>query len=269
MMRALVIGLLLASTSIASARTVPEIPVRFDMAAEGVRSVAAAKSLTGGTVHSASIVDVDGDGAGEVFARTDCVEGDVCRVRLFRSSRGQWAKVFDERVGAISLGAAGIDGTRALMTSGGVWSWNFDKYVYDVKAAGDQVAFVPLPADRSIPVATQFGAGARKLVEDGIASLEVAVVSPQAQGQSLLLARLTGQGVCGVKLGCPVRLLAVKDGAYSNLLTGMGSGAVVLAHLKREGWSDIVTERPDGSHGVYGWNSLNYVDIYGNGGAVQ
>ena len=75
------------------------------------------------------------------------------------------------------------------------------------------------------------------------------------------VAKLVGSGSCTREIGCPFRVLAVRDGSWMRLLEGHAD-AVSAISATRQGWRDVIGIRPVG-YGRYGWTSKGYVQVGG------
>jgi hypothetical protein len=209
--------------------------------------------------------DLDGDGRPEIVARlrsrTTCdLSGKRCRVIIARPDvREGWKTVFDRRLTALDTGPAGFGGMRSLRIDGReTWSWSGSHYAMDVASSGDAVDFKEAPAQARPLLVAQFGDAARRLPVGSFKVL-VGAADLTGKGQSVVIARLEGSGVCGVLLGCPTRILQVKSGGYTTLLDGLTHGRVAVMQVNRDGWRDVVAELPRSpGRVVYGWSGQRY-----------
>ncbi|BCB22149.1 hypothetical protein [Bosea sp. ANAM02] len=209
--------------------------------------------------------DLDGDGRPEIVARlrskTTCdLSGKRCRVIIARPDvREGWKTVFDRRLTALDTGQAGFGGVRSLRVDGReTWSWSGSHYAMDVASSGDAVDFKEAPAQARPLLVAQFGDAARRL-PSGSFKVLVGAADLTGKGQSVVIARLEGSGVCGVLLGCPTRILQVKGGGYTTLLDGLTHGRVAVMQVNRDGWRDVVAELPRSpGRVVYGWSGQRY-----------
>lgn len=209
--------------------------------------------------------DLDGDGRPELVARlrskTTCdLGGKRCRVIIARPDvREGWKSVFDRRLTALDTGASGFGGMRSLRIDGReTWSWSGSHYAMDVATSGDVVDFKEAPAQARSLLVAQFGEAATRLPAGSFKVL-VGGADLTGKGQSVVVARLEGAGVCGMLLGCPTRILQVKNGGYTTLLDGLTHGRVAVMQVNRDGWRDIVAELPRSpGRVVYGWSGQRY-----------
>ncbi len=210
-------------------------------------------------------VDLNGDGRPEIVARlrskTTCdLNGKRCRVIIARPDvREGWKTVFDRRLTGLDTGVAGFGGMRSLRIDGReTWSWSGSHYAMDVATSGDVVDFKEAPAQARSLLVAQFGDAARRLPAGSFRVL-VGAADLTGKGQSVVVARLEGSGVCGVLLGCPTRILQVKAGGYTTLLDGLTHGRVAVMEVNRDGWRDVVAELPRSpGRVVYGWSGQRY-----------
>lgn len=205
------------------------------------------------------VVDIDGDGTAEIAAKLDCPDiSATCRTLIFHFTQDRWEKIFDSVTGDIEFTKAKFGRMQDVVTANGTWSWNGVRYVFAPGETGTAADFQPAPTQYQSMLASQFGAGAARLVESGDARITIAMVSPEENTEAVV-ARIDGDGVCGIKVGCPTKVLMIENGAYRTIMSGAGRGSFALSGSNRGGWSDIAMERPDGSIALYGWTGENYV----------
>ncbi len=216
-------------------------------------------------VIETAVVDVESDRNPEIIAKirskTTCdADGVRCRTVLARYSSNGWKIVLDRRSTSVAMAAPGFGGMRSIVVDGReTWSWNGALYALDVAASGQPVTFTEAPAASRNLLVAQFGAAATRLSTKMPAKVMVGAVDPTGKGGSLVVARLEGPGYCGVVLGCPTRVLQVKDGGYVSLMDGLTHGKVSVMSVTRDGWKDLVAEMPrSGSRVVYGWSGKQY-----------
>ncbi|AOG03323.1 hypothetical protein [Bosea sp. RAC05] len=232
---------------------------------EIVTSLIPEAAAVGDVVIETALVDVESDRNAEVFARirskTTCdADGKRCRTVLARYSGNSWKVVLDRRSTGVAMASPGFGGMRSIVIDGReTWSWNGAVYALDVAASGQPVSFREAPAANRDLLVAQFGAAASRLSTKMPAKVMVGAVDPTGKGASLVVARLEGPGWCGVVLGCPTRVLQVKDGGYVSLMDGLTNGKVSVMSVTRDGWKDLVAEMPrSGSRVIYGWSGKQY-----------
>jgi hypothetical protein len=214
-------------------------------------------------VLKTAVVEFDTTRVAGLMVRVESKEscrGDECRTVFFRAGSEGWRAVFDRRAKTVEFGKPGFGAVRQVVVDGGyeVWGWTGDTYHADVAAAGALVDLKPAPKSATPQLVQQFGAGAKRLFDKkGALTVSVAAVDLTGKGSSQVLARLAGPGACGVVLGCPWRVLEVKDGAYRTLLRGQGSGKIAVMSVARGGWRDLAAELPSGFV-TYGWGGSAY-----------
>jgi hypothetical protein len=210
------------------------------------------------------LYDLNGDGNPEVVARLKgpgmCDEAArACRTVAFRKEVAGWVLVFDRPTQRVETRSPGYGGMRDLVVDGReTYAFSPGGYKLDFAASGTVVDLKAATANFSSALATQFGVGAERLALKGKGvSFKVATVAPKP-GSPLVMARMEGPGACGRVLGCPWRLLRVKDGAYSVVAEGFAGEKVALLPVARDGWRDIAVQSP-GGFTVYGWSGKRYV----------
>jgi len=207
------------------------------------------------------LYDLNGDGNPEVVARLRgkgmCDEANrACRTLAFRKEAKGWTLIFDRPSQRLDSRGSGYGGMRDLIVDGReTYGFTANGYKLDFAASGKVVEMKPAPAGFVSALATQFGLGAERLALKGKGlAFKVATVEPKA-GSPLVLARMEGPGACGRVLGCPWRLLRVKDGKYA---VGFAGEKVALLPVTRDGWRDIAVAST-GGFTVYGWSGQRYM----------
>lgn len=272
-MRALVVASILAlvlpSAAFAQgAKPAPQQPaLSFGKAASGGRERAVLgqfrPEMAADEGLETAVVDIDEDKVVEVFARARskafCDEGGKrCRTVMLKYARGKWAIGFDRSVEKIELGERGYAAMPALVLDGGRETdrWTGEAYAVDLAATGKQLAFSPAPANAAALLAAQFGTAAVTLQKAGRAKVSVAEAALEGS-ESVVVAKLEGDGACGRVLGCPLRGLKVKDGTYQTVFEGFSTGGLSVMPVARGGWKDIITESK-GGYALYGWGGAKY-----------
>ena len=225
-------------------------------------------AATKGAVVETALVPLDNTDTASVIVRvvspkTCDTGGKRCRTVALRAGAKDWDVVFDRRASALQLGAHGFGTMRRITVDGGseAWDWNGRAYHMNVDATGTPVklAEVSSPAAAGV-IVQQFGQGAR-ILSDRRGKVKVSAAALDLNGKGAkdqLLVRLEGPGVCGIRLGCPWRVL-VKDGqGYRTLLNGFGSQDIAVMSVARgDGWRDVAVDLP-GGHAVFGWSGKQY-----------
>ncbi|MFO1148680.1 MAG: hypothetical protein U1E62_09910 [Alsobacter sp.] len=94
--------------------------------------IAALQSRSGGAVRvDYAMVDLDGDGTGEIFIRLvageACTPGQ-CQVVVFNQTQGRWAKVLEATGPAVTIAKQTHRGYRDILVGAQPWSWNGKAY---------------------------------------------------------------------------------------------------------------------------------------------
>jgi hypothetical protein len=230
----------------------PDAPARKVVAAV-FRDYLAGK--VGVEVQTAA-VDIDADGVAEVAARFVHTEtcrkpASSCRTVVLRHDGSNWGIVLDRSADKLDLG----DGR--MLVDGAEWTWNGRAYAPSVEGMGQQVAFVPVPAETVPSISVAFGQGAVKLASAGRAKFEYA--TPRiADGADSLVVRMTGGASCGMTAGCPVRVLRKEGTSWKTVLTAGTTGGVAVAKTVRTGGVRDVAVQTDAGYVVMGWTGSAY-----------
>lgn len=218
-----------------------------------------------GVQIAVSVVDLDGDGTGEILAKFvhsgSCKTGmEVCRTVVLRYDADKnWQIILDRNTKNVDVL---MDGTRRnrlapIKTDNVTWQWSFPSYKPVLETVGQPVNFKPLPASLIPQIAPAFGAGAAKLVANhGELSFEYAE-PPIAKGQKSILVRMNGLNACGALSGCPMRLLVQNGKSWTPVLQASAEPGVALSDVDRDGYRDLVLSSKSGLV-VMGWNGASY-----------
>lgn len=215
----------------------------------------------GATVETA-VADLDKNGVGEVVARfvhSGSCRDDMktCRTVVLRHDGNAWKIVFDHAVAALEV----LEGSRGvpapLRADRITWSWDYPVYAPTTDGVGKAVDLEFAAPALSKSLAPAFGDGAAKLAATG-ASYRFGYASAKlSEKEEFLVVKMTGQNVCGIKTGCPVRLLKKGKEGWSTALATTTKDSVYLGNTEREGYRDVVIST-DMGFTVYGWNGEKY-----------
>lgn len=258
-MRALLsIGLVAAMASSAAAEELVFRP----MVEESPEYAMVRSYVPEGDVISA-LVDLNGDDRMEFVSRVgdDCEEA-YCRTVAFAEVGSDWRLVLDKTALDVEVGEPGNARMKTLYVDGVAWTWRTTAYAANVAASGEPVSLSLVPSDYVQPLLEQFGAGAVKLFEDNSnAELTYGSLTPGDGLEQLIVVKLSGAGACGRVYGCPIRLLAIRDGAYVPVLEGFADGEIVLGNVLRDGRRDVIASLPGNGFIVYGWSGSVYGQV--------
>jgi hypothetical protein len=219
-------------------------------------------NLVGARIETA-VVDINADGVGEIVARfvhtSACREsGKKCRTVMIRHNANNWGIVLDTYSDSLDVPKTpkfvftniDIDGTK--------WKWNGAAYGPLMDGLGEKVAFSPVPAEMTQPLATAFGEGAVKAIAAGNLGIGLEFSKPALNAKSeYLLVRMKGQIACGDAAGCPVRLLQKTGGTWQTILEAGSAGDVAISKVVRDGHRDIMFGTPKGFV-TMGWSGKDY-----------
>lgn len=212
-----------------------------------------------------ALYDIDGDGKAEVIARLKgkgaCDAKNVrCRVVVLMNGEKGWKKLIDRPAQKVEVGDLGFGAMRNVILDGReAYRWDGFAYRVDVASAGTALSFQDAPANFRAPLVAQFGPGAgRQAARNTAIQVKVAQAVLNDNGTKVVVARLEGPGACGIVLGCPWRILQVKDGTYTALSEGFGSAKMSVLPVTRGGYRDLIVGTPKG-FSVYGWSGKRYV----------
>ncbi len=221
-----------------------------------------------GAVIETAVMPIDSTNKSSVLVRVvspkTCDQGGKrCRTLAIKAGDRDWDVVFDRKAESIQLGNTGFGTMRQILVDNGyeVWGWNGYGYHMDVTSSGTPVALseVKSPAAAGVLV-QQFGPGAKRLSDRrGKVRVMAAALDLNGKGaKDQLLVRLDGPGICGLKLGCPWRVLTREGQGYRTLLNGFGSDRISVMPVARGGgWRDLAAELPGGL-AVFGWSGKSY-----------
>lgn len=219
--------------------------------------------LVGVQIETA-IVDIEGDGVGEIVARFvhtgSCRSGmNQCRTVVIRYDSGKWGIVLDRPADKIDIPKpTGRWNFVDVSVDGAKWTWNEKAYGPAMSGLGQKVEFAPIPAATVAPVAVAFGAGATKLAADASSGISFEFARPKlSEKGDHLLVRMKGGGACGDVAGCPVRLLEKEGDTWRPILSGSTKGDVMISRVVRDGRSDVVLGTTAG-YVVMGWSGKSY-----------
>jgi hypothetical protein len=222
------------------------------------------RSRTGVQI-AVSVVDVDGDGTGEIVARFvhsgSCKAGmEECRTVVLRYDQDKnWQIILDKTSKQIEvLSGQGMKNRPApIKTDNITWQWSYPSYKPVLESAGKPIVFKPLPESLIPQIAPAFGAGAAKLAA-GHGELTFEYSEPQvAKGQKAILVRMNGLNACGALAGCPMRLLVQNGKSWTPVLQASAETGVALSDVDREGYRDLVLSSKGGIV-IMGWNGSAY-----------
>ena len=215
-----------------------------------------------GDVASAAI-DLNGDDRAEFVSRIgEGCDAGYCRTIALAEVGGDWRVVLDKVALDVEVGEPGIARMKTLYVDGVAWTWRTTAYAANVAASGNPVSLSLVPSDYVQPLLEQFGAGAVKLFEDNSnAQLTYGALVPGDGAEQLIVVKLSGAGACGRVYGCPIRLLAVRDGAYVSVLEGFADDEIVLGNVIRDGRRDVIASLPGNGFIVYGWSGSVYGQV--------
>lgn len=262
MKRYLIAAALLLSTSVHAA------PLSLDpnpaSQARSVVNVVFAPYLAtrvGASVETA-VVDLDKNGVGEIVARfvhsSSCGEGmKSCRTVVLRHDGNAWKIVFDHSAASVEV-LSGSSGVPAPIRADRItWSWQFPTYAPAADGVGEALAFSTAASELSRSLAPAFGEGAVKLAAVGGDYRFGYASAKSSDGADLIIARMTGKNICGLKTGCPVRVLQKGKDGWSPVLSTSTKDSVYLGNTERAGYRDVVVSTEKGFT-VYGWNGDKY-----------
>lgn len=258
--------ILLAAQAVAAPQPVP---LKDDRTARERPTAEVLMSREIGAVPGAHVetamVDVDGDGVGEVVVRI--VHGSTCdgsrqfcRTAVFRHDGRTWRRVLDVPAKSLALGDADARGQRPLIIDGDeVRTLKSGTFRVDAAASGaTKVRFAPSVGAKAREIAASFGPGAVRLL-DGKADLKVSagVAELDAKSGAQAVYRLEGSVACGL-VGCPVRTVVRKGGRDVVVLEGFAKGDVWVMGSGRDGVRAMVLDSAVGPV-AYAFDGRRYV----------
>lgn len=212
-------------------------------------------------LEGAVAVRVDlGRGAPDILAREagDCEPS--CRHVGLAWYSDDWHVTFDVPATTVEIGGKGYGGYRRLVVDGTIdMQWRLDGYA---PSASGNLRTEPVEGAAARAMAVRFGEGALELYDAGRIVVEASTIDPTGGVvPDVWYVTIKGGGTCAREIGCPFRILAVRDGSWMTLAEGHGDGVRTIDAV-RAGWADIVASRPVG-FGRYGWTSKGYVAVEG------
>lgn len=217
-----------------------------------------------GTSIQTSVVDIDGDGVGEIIARfvhtNSCDAGlRKCRTTISRFTNGKWNVVFDRYAGKIDDVQVGKRLPGDIVVDDMKWQW--DVYSKSFAPTKDEkwtpITWQEVPDAQRASYASFFGEGAGKLVSSNKNVKIEYSKTPISKKQDVVILKLSGQSVCGTKTGCPIRLIMNKDKKWASILSSSTTDDVSRIITERDGHNDIVMQSSNGFVS-YGWNGATY-----------
>jgi hypothetical protein len=218
------------------------------------------RGLTGVQIQSA-VVDLDGDGQGEVVARfvhsSSCRDGSkACRTVFLRHMGGEWKIILDRFADKLDVGSGYRDVPAPVKVDNTAWTWDGGRYKPDVATLGDALAFKPVTEKARDSIAKAFG-NPGKLTAAGIPVSYSFTAEGLSKGNDLMLVKMEGSVVCGKLNGCPVRILKKEGDAWRPVLSSSTTGKVLASKMSRQGYHDILLETKDGALQM-GWTGSAY-----------
>lgn len=217
-----------------------------------------------GTSIQTSVVDIDGDGVGEIIARfvhtNSCDAGlSRCRTTISRFNKGKWNVVFDRYAGKINDLQVGHNMPGEIIVDEMKWEWDTTSNSY-APTRNDKwtpVSWQEVPQSQAAGYASFFGQGAGKLVANN-KQVHIEYSTTQlSKKKDVLVIRLSGKSVCGTKNGCPIRLIQHSNGKWNTILSSSTKKDVFRTVDERDGFNDIILESSNGFAG-FGWNGATY-----------
>ncbi|MBY3433163.1 hypothetical protein HFN89_03070 [Rhizobium laguerreae] len=218
------------------------------------------RGLTGVRIQS-GVVDLDGDGKGEVVARfvhsSSCRDGSkACRTVVLRHMGGDWKIVLDRFADALDVSQGYRDVPAPIKVDATDWTWDGSRYRPDVTTLGTSLSFKPVTDKARESVAQAFGQ-ASKLAAAGIPVTYSYTQEGLSKGNDLMLVKMEGSVVCGKLNGCPVRILKKEGETWRPVLASATTGKVLTSKMSRQGYHDILLETKDGALQM-GWTGSAY-----------
>ncbi len=259
---------LLLTAQAAAAASVP-VALKDDRTARERPTAEVLMSREIGAVPGAHVetamIDVDGNGVGEVVVRI--VHGNTCdgtrqfcRTAIFRHDGREWRRVLDVPAKSLAIGDADARGMRPIVIDGDeVRTLQSGTFRVDAQASGaKKVRFAASSGQRAREIAAVFGPGAVRLL-DGKADVRVSsgTVELDAKSGPQPVYRLEGAAACGL-VGYPVRALVRKEGREGVILEGFAKGDVWVMDAGRDGVRAMILESAVGPV-AYAFDGRRYV----------
>lgn len=219
-----------------------------------------------GAAVQTAVVDLDGDKVGEIitrFVHTNSCDADMqkCRTTISHFKDGRWTVVFDRYSAKIDDVQVQV-GERLpsdIVVDGMKWEW--DAFSNSFSPTKDErwtaIDWQVVPASQSASYASFFGEGAGKLVAANRGVKIEYSTTPISKKKDLVLLRLSGNAVCGIKSGCPVRVIKQSNGKWDAILSSSTKKGASRIITERDGYNDIILETSKG-FAAYGWNGSVY-----------
>ena len=224
----------------------------------------------GASVQTA-VVDMDGDGVGEIISRfvhtSSCdAQMERCRTTISRFADGKWAVIFDRYAKKIDevfprrrAAQTSVVLPGPIVVDGQKWEWSpFSKsYSPNADTNWTAVEWVEVPSSQIASYASFFGETTAKLLADSRGGRISYAKTPISKAKDTVLLKLEGEAVCGMRSGCPIRVIKQKDGKWETILSTTAMKDVSRVVTERDGLNDIAMSTSLG-FAVFGWNGNNY-----------
>lgn len=216
--------------------------------------------LTGVQIQSA-VVDLDGDGNGEIIARfvhsSACRDGvKICRTVILRHMSGDWKIILDRYADSIDVSNGYRDVPAPIKVDTTAWNWDGKRYVPEVKTLGEAISLKPVSEKTRDSISQAFGQPA-KLSAAGFKVSYSFTQDGLSKNNDLMLIKMDGDVVCGKLSGCPIRVLKKEGDAWRPVLSSSTTGKVLISKMSRQGYRDILLETKDGALQM-GWTGSGY-----------
>lgn len=211
-----------------------------------------------------AVIDLQGDGVGEVLARFESrntCQRDKCEtvIAYYDEERGGWREVFRDRVENLSLGEVGTDGFRSLHDGGDTaWSWNGSRYESDLSLTVELLKFDEIQSGPAFEAVRRDAESYFVASEESDRPLSVAAARADVNGDGSdeTFVMLQGGAACGALLGCPV--LAYSSFDEGPFFRGSSNESVFLTHDRKGDLRGIGLTNSRGRDVRY-WNGNDWV----------
>jgi hypothetical protein len=217
-----------------------------------------------------SVADLNGDGTAEVFvklrhASTCDTEMKSCRTIVIMHNGREWVSVVDRPTSALEMSKPGKSSMRSLLVNGyEVRSWNGNGYQVDLASLKTtSPKFSEVTGTKAVELARGFSNAAEKLTVAKRAT--VVATDIELGGRQGKVVKLEGESVCGIYLGCPLRVLVPDDTGRSvpvlETSTRSDSGGkpdFKMLTVTRGGWPSMVVTATDGTPLMAEWDGRRY-----------
>lgn len=217
----------------------------------------------GASVQTA-VVDMDGDGVGEIIARfvhTNSCDAEMkrCRTAISKFEDGKWHVVFDRYAVKIEDVTTGLRQPGPIKVDGQIWDWNrfTASFIPEPVDTWQKVDWIDVPADQVSNYAPFFGDNVAKLLTSSRNGRISYAKNPLSKAGGTMLLKLDGSGICGTKSGCPIRVIQQKDNKWNTVLATTSTNDVFKSVIERDGINDIVVSTQIG-FANFGWNGNSY-----------